>query len=115
MIYIQCVVSMSATSQRSHLTESEARRDLSWRIFIWRERGTRNNHAFMLESVKFGDMTIMVNAVISINGSTNLHIIQIGALTGCQYRDEILRPIVVPYAAANENDVMLMELQLQAT
>ena len=51
----------------------------------------------------------MVYAGISIDGRTDLHIIRNGALTGQRYRDEILRPIVVSYAAAIGDDFMLMD------
>ncbi|GFV55325.1 transposable element Tcb2 transposase [Trichonephila clavipes] len=40
---------------------------------------------------------------------TDLYIIQDGHLTARQYRDEILRPIVVPYAAAIGDDFLLMD------
>ncbi|GFS90100.1 transposable element Tcb1 transposase [Trichonephila clavipes] len=53
------------------------------RIFIWRDGGSRNNPAFVHESVRFGGG---------------------GALV-----DEILRPIVVPYAAAIGDDFILMD------
>ncbi|GFT41263.1 transposable element Tcb2 transposase [Trichonephila clavipes] len=53
------------------------------RIFIWRDRGSRNNPAFVHESVRFGGG---------------------GALV-----DEILRPIAVPYAAAIGDDFILMD------
>ncbi|GFV96564.1 transposable element Tcb2 transposase [Trichonephila clavipes] len=49
------------------------------RIFIWRVRGSRNNPAFAHESVRFGG------------------------------GDEILRTIVVPYAAAIGDDFILMD------
>ncbi|GFS79032.1 transposable element Tcb1 transposase [Trichonephila clavipes] len=53
------------------------------RIFIWRDRGSRNNPAFVHESVRFGGGAVLV--------------------------DEILRPIVVPYAAAIRDDFILMD------
>ncbi|GFU77858.1 transposable element Tcb2 transposase [Trichonephila clavipes] len=53
----------------------------NWRIFIWRDRGSRNNPAFVHESVRF------------CGGGV----------------DEILRPIVVPYAAAIGDDFILMD------
>ncbi|GFS79476.1 transposable element Tcb2 transposase [Trichonephila clavipes] len=40
---------------------------------------------------------------------TDLYIIQDGTLTARRYRDEILRPIVVPYAAAIGDDFILMD------
>ncbi|GFT06001.1 transposable element Tcb2 transposase [Trichonephila clavipes] len=55
----------------------------SRRIFIWRDRGSRNNPAFVHENVRFGDGGVLV--------------------------DEILRPIVVPYAAAIGDDFILMD------
>ncbi|GFU35249.1 transposable element Tcb2 transposase [Trichonephila clavipes] len=74
------------------------------RIFIWRERGSRNNPAFVHESVRFGSGGVLVYGGISIDGRTDLYIIRDGPLTACRYRDEILRPIVVPYAAAIGDD-----------
>ncbi|GFS90045.1 transposable element Tcb1 transposase [Trichonephila clavipes] len=53
------------------------------RISIWRNRGSRNNPAFVHESVRFGG--------------------------GCLLVDEILRPIVVPNAAAIGDDFILMD------
>ncbi|GFY11236.1 transposable element Tcb2 transposase [Trichonephila clavipes] len=53
------------------------------RIFIWRDRGSRNNLAFVHASVRFGGGGVLV--------------------------DEILRPIVVPYSAAIGDDFILMD------
>ncbi|GFT85783.1 transposable element Tcb2 transposase [Trichonephila clavipes] len=53
------------------------------RIFIWRDRGSRNNPAFVHESVKLGSAEVLV--------------------------DEIVRPIIVPYAAAIGDDFILMD------
>ncbi|GFX39981.1 transposable element Tcb2 transposase [Trichonephila clavipes] len=46
---------------------------------------------------------------IAIDGCTDLYIIRDGPLTARRYRDEILRPIVVPYAAAIRDDFILMD------
>ncbi|GFV36439.1 transposable element Tcb2 transposase [Trichonephila clavipes] len=78
-------------------------------IFIWRDRGSRNNPAFVHESVRFGSGGVLVNGGISIDGRTDLYIIRDGPLSARRYRDEILRPIVVPYAAAIGNDFILMD------
>ncbi|GFY20068.1 transposable element Tcb2 transposase [Trichonephila clavipes] len=80
-----------------------------WRIFIWRDRGSRNNPAFVHESVRFGVRGVMVYGGISIDGRTDLYIIRDRPLTARRYRDEILRPIVVPYAAAIGDDFILMD------
>ncbi|GFW70546.1 transposable element Tcb2 transposase [Trichonephila clavipes] len=53
----------------------------------------------MHESVRFGSGGVLVYGGISIDGRTDLYIIRDGPLTARLYRDEILRPIVVPYAA----------------
>lgn len=79
------------------------------RILIWREPGTRNNPAFVHESVRFGGGGVTLWAGISINGRTDLYIIRNGAVTAQRYRDEILRPIVVLYAAAIGDEFILMD------
>ncbi|GFV23821.1 transposable element Tcb2 transposase [Trichonephila clavipes] len=79
------------------------------RILIWRDRGSRNNPAFVHESVRFGGGGVLVYGVISIDGRTYPYIIRDGPLTVRRYRDEILRPIVVPYAAAIGDDFILMD------
>ncbi|GFV67049.1 transposable element Tcb2 transposase [Trichonephila clavipes] len=61
----------------------------------------------MHESVRFGG--VLVYGDISIDGCTYLYIIRDGPLTARRYRDEILRPIVVPYAAAIGDDFILMD------
>ncbi|GFS57454.1 transposable element Tcb2 transposase [Trichonephila clavipes] len=79
------------------------------RIFIWRDRGSRNNPAFVHESVRFGGGGVLVYGGISIDGRTDLYIIREGPLTARRFRDEILRPIAVPYAAAIGDDFILMD------
>ena len=51
----------------------------------------------------------MVWAGISIEGRTDLHAIDGGALTGIKYRDEILHLIVRPFAKAAGDDFILMD------
>ncbi|GFU37875.1 transposable element Tcb1 transposase [Trichonephila clavipes] len=80
-----------------------------WRIFIWRDRSSRNNPAFVHKSVRFGGGVVLVYGGISIDGHTDPYIIRDGPLTARRYRDEILRPIVVPYAAAIGDDFILMD------
>ncbi|GFT04164.1 transposable element Tcb2 transposase [Trichonephila clavipes] len=79
------------------------------RIFIWRDRGSRNNPAFVHERVRFGGWGVLVNSGISIDGRTDLYNIRDGPLIARLYGDEILRPIVVPYAAAIGDDFILMD------
>ncbi|GFW63264.1 transposable element Tcb2 transposase [Trichonephila clavipes] len=67
-----------------------------WRIFIWRDRGSRNNPAFVHKSVRFGGGGVLVYGGISIDGRTDLYIIRDRPLTARRYREEILRLIEVP-------------------
>lgn len=46
----------------------------------------------------FGGVSVLVWAGISYDGSTHLYVIRNGSLTSVNYRDEILAPIVKPYA-----------------
>ncbi|GBM82503.1 hypothetical protein AVEN_202399-1 [Araneus ventricosus] len=77
------------------------------RIIIWRDRGTRNNPAFVHESARFGG--VVAWAGVSINDRTDLYIIRNGTLTAQWYRYEILRTIVVLYDAAILNESILMD------
>ncbi|GFT24915.1 transposable element Tcb1 transposase [Trichonephila clavipes] len=79
------------------------------RIFIWRDRVSSNNPAFVHESVRFGGGGVLVYGGIFIEGRTDLYIIRDGSLTARRCRDKILRPTVVPYAAAIGDDFILMD------
>ncbi|GFS54208.1 transposable element Tcb1 transposase [Trichonephila clavipes] len=78
-------------------------------FFIWRDRGSRNNPAFVHERFRFGGGRVLVYDGISIDGRTDLYIIRDGPLTARRYGDEILRPIVVSCAAAIGDDFILMD------
>lgn len=51
----------------------------------------------------------MVWVGISINDRTNLYNIRNGSLIAQQYKNEILTPLVVPYARLIEDNFILME------
>ncbi|GFT52756.1 transposable element Tcb2 transposase [Trichonephila clavipes] len=70
------------------------------RVLVWRDRGTRNNPAFIRERSQYRRAGWMVWGGISIGGRTDPHIIRNGTLKGRRYADEILRPHVIPYAGA---------------
>ncbi|GFX33993.1 uncharacterized protein TNCV_911951 [Trichonephila clavipes] len=69
-------------------------------VLVWREKGSRNNLIFFLEKSHYRGDGLMVWAGISIGGHTDFYVIQKGNLMTQRYADEILRPHVVPYAAA---------------
>ncbi|GFX65395.1 transposable element Tcb2 transposase [Trichonephila clavipes] len=110
-------VSTQTVRNRLHGVGLHARRPMSRfsvhqdnrRIFIWRDRGSKNNHAFVHESVRFGCGGVLVYGGISIDGCTDLYIIRDGTLTAQRYRDEIFRLIVVPYAAAIGDAFILID------
>ncbi|GFW33388.1 transposable element Tcb2 transposase [Trichonephila clavipes] len=110
-------VSTQTVRNRLHGVDLYARRPMSRfsvhpdtrRIFIWRDRGSRNIPLFVHESVRFGGGGVLVYGGISIDGRTYLYIIRDGPLTAHGYRDEIIRPTVVPYAAAIGDDFILMD------
>ncbi|GFX05600.1 transposable element Tcb2 transposase [Trichonephila clavipes] len=69
-------------------------------VLVCKDRGTRNNPAFIRERSKYRRAGWMVWGGISIGGRTDLHIIRNGTLMCRRYADEILRPHVIPYAGA---------------
>ncbi|GFV96441.1 transposable element Tcb2 transposase [Trichonephila clavipes] len=111
------MVSTQTVQDRLHGVGMYAHRPLSHfsvhpdnrRIFFWRDRGSRNNPSFVHESVRFCGRGELVYCGISSDGRTYLYIIRDGFLTARRYRDEILKPIVVPYVAAIGDDFILMD------
>ncbi|GFX12570.1 transposable element Tcb2 transposase [Trichonephila clavipes] len=69
-------------------------------VLVWRDRGIRNNSAFVRERSQYRSAGSMVWGGISIGGRMDLHIIRNGTLMGRRYADEILRPHVIPYFGA---------------
>ncbi|KAJ8332478.1 hypothetical protein SKAU_G00422670 [Synaphobranchus kaupii] len=67
---------------------------------VWRCRGERYAACNIIQHDRFGGGSVMVWGGISLEGRTNLHMLANGTLTAVRYRDEILRPIVRPYAGA---------------
>ncbi|KAJ8349887.1 hypothetical protein SKAU_G00250170 [Synaphobranchus kaupii] len=67
---------------------------------VWRCLGERYAACNIIQHGQFGGGSVMVWGGISLEGRTNLHVLANGTLTAVRYRDEILRPIVRPYAGA---------------
>ena len=60
------------------------------------------------------DLAVECDAVyagISIHGSTNLYLIQNGALTGRRYRNEILTLTVAPFTVTIGDNFMLLDVK----
>ncbi|GFX01149.1 transposable element Tcb2 transposase [Trichonephila clavipes] len=100
-------VSTQTDQNRLHGVDLYAHRSMAY--FHLEGPGSRNNPAFVHESVRFGGGVVLVYGGISIDGRTDLCIIRDGPLTARRYRDEIFRPIVVPYTAAIGYDFILMD------
>ncbi|GFX80372.1 transposable element Tcb2 transposase [Trichonephila clavipes] len=99
-------VSIQTVRNRLHGVGLFASRSMAY--FHLEGPGSRNNPAFVHKIVRFGGGVVLVYGGISIDGRTDLCIIRDGPLTARRYRDEIFRPIVVPYAAAIRDDFILM-------
>nr|KAG5705938.1 hypothetical protein BaRGS_010828 [Batillaria attramentaria] len=58
---------------------------------------------------RYGGGSLMVWDGISVQGKTDLHVFWNGTLTAIRYRDEILDPVVRPYAGAIGPEFILMD------
>ncbi|KAK7891278.1 hypothetical protein WMY93_023241 [Mugilogobius chulae] len=106
-------VHVSAQTVRNRLHEAdESRFTLSTcdrRDRVWRHRGERSAACNILKHDRFGSGSVMVWDGISLEERTALHVLPRGSLTAMRYRDEILRPLVRPYAGAVGPGFLLMQ------
>ncbi|GFW74812.1 transposable element Tcb2 transposase [Trichonephila clavipes] len=79
------------------LFTDESRFSLSsdfYRIFIWRERGSRNHPSNIIERDRYGGRGLLVWGGIMLGSRTGLHIFDAGSVNGTRYCNEILLPYV---------------------
>uniref|UniRef100_A0A8C5Q6F5 Transposase n=1 Tax=Leptobrachium leishanense TaxID=445787 RepID=A0A8C5Q6F5_9ANUR len=76
---------------------------------VWRSHGERSAACNILQHDRFGSGSVMVWGGISLGGRTALHMLARGSLTAIRYRDDILRPLVRPYAGAVGPGFLLMQ------
>uniref|UniRef100_A0A8K9V280 Tc1-like transposase DDE domain-containing protein n=1 Tax=Oncorhynchus mykiss TaxID=8022 RepID=A0A8K9V280_ONCMY len=76
---------------------------------VWRHRGERSAACNIRQHDRFGGGSVMVWGGIYLGGRTGLHVLARGCLTAIRYRDEILRPLVRPYAGAVGPVFLLMQ------
>ena len=81
----------------------------SGRIHIWRERGTRNNRANIIERDRFGGGGVLVWGGIMLGTRTDLHIFQGGSVTGARYCTEVLLPYVRLFRGAMGPEFIFMD------
>ncbi|GFU01026.1 uncharacterized protein TNCV_1816461 [Trichonephila clavipes] len=68
----------------------------SGRLLTWREQRTRYHQSNTVERHSYRGGGILVWALISLGGHTDLHMFHGGTVTGLRYRDETLDPYVPP-------------------
>ncbi|KAI4895868.1 hypothetical protein NFI96_007663, partial [Prochilodus magdalenae] len=74
---------------------------------VWRRCGERSAACNILQHDRFGSGSVMVWGGISLRHF--LHVLARGSLTVIRYRDEILRPLLRPYAGAVGPGFLLMQ------
>ena len=75
---------------------------------VWRSQGERYAACNIVQHDRFGGGSVMVPGGISMEGRTDLYRLENGSLTAIRYRDEILEPMVRPYAGAVGPGFLLM-------
>ena len=93
-------VNVSAQTIRNRLHEGGLR--------ARRSQGERYAACNIVQHDRFGGGSVMVWGGISMEGRTDLYRLENGSLTAIRYRDEILEPMVRPYAGAVGPGFLLM-------
>ena len=78
------------------------------RVRVWRHPGERYNDGNIIQYDRYGGGSVMVWGGICFDGRTELHVIDGGSLTAIRYRDDIVDPIIRPFAGAIGDDFVLM-------
>ncbi|GFX13617.1 transposable element Tcb2 transposase [Trichonephila clavipes] len=81
----------------------------SWRVTIWRERGTRFEPRNIMERHHFPSRGVMVWAGIMMDGRTDLHFLDTGSVTAQRYRDEVLELYVRLFRCAVGRDFIFTD------
>ena len=79
------------------------------RARVWRMPNESFAPVCVVEHDRFGGGSVMVWAGISVQGKTDLHVIDNGTLTALRYVNEILDVYVRPYAGAVGENFILMD------
>ena len=78
-------------------------------VRVWRLAGERYIEENVVRYDRFGDGSVMVWGGICATGRTDLYVIARGTLTAARYRDDILDPIVRPFAGAVGSGFILVQ------
>ena len=79
------------------------------RMRVWRRQGERFAACNVVQVDGFGGGSVMVWAGICLGSRTDLYILPPGGITGLRYRNEVLEPIVRPFAAAMGDGFVFMQ------
>ena len=79
------------------------------RQLVWRMRNEKFDELNVAEHDRYGKGSVLVWAGISVNGKTELYVIENGTLTAVRYCNEILDQFVRPYAGAVGPEFILMD------
>lgn len=79
------------------------------RVRVWRRRGHRFRDYAIAEHDRWGGPSLMVWGGISLGGRTDLYVMRGQTMNAQRYLDNIIRPIVLPYAGAIGPDFILMD------
>ncbi|GFV25287.1 transposable element Tcb1 transposase [Trichonephila clavipes] len=89
---VRCVP-LTPAHRRRHESRFSLSSD-SYRILIWRERGSRNHLSNIIERDRYGGRGVLVWGGIMLGSRTDLHIFDAGSVNGTRYCNEILLPYV---------------------
>ncbi|GFX35768.1 transposable element Tc1 transposase [Trichonephila clavipes] len=81
----------------------------SYRIQIWRERGSRNHPSNIIERDRYGGHGVIVWGGIMLGSRTDLHIFDAGSINGTRYCNEILLPYVRLFRGAMGLQFLFMD------
>ncbi len=74
---------------------------------VWRRASERYADSNIVEYDRYGSGSVMVWGAICLDGRTDLVVIDGGVLTAVRYWDEVLEPVVRPFAGALGQDFVL--------
>lgn len=79
------------------------------RVKVWRRPGERYAQCNIVGRESYGGGSVMVWGGICIGARTELHIVENGSLTAARYVNDILEPIVMPFAPYIGDNFQLMQ------
>ena len=68
------------------------------RARVWRNRNERYANCTIAEHDRYGGGSLMIWAGIQVGRRTDLIVIRRGTMTGERYRDEVVTPVIIPWA-----------------